>query len=300
LYSINISYFNLFIQLFLDNFSFSGPSSDCGAGGQSIVRSSIGNDHRDRGEEEEEEAYSVGDTVEFQFTDSPLSSNGTSVRVGQIPEIYFRLPSRTTEKGNAKIKFGSGSREVCGAGNGEEPTTSETQTAARLLLKESLLLEFCCCDGGRRSSPAAAGGGGRESTLFLEHLSAIAQWAISSSLRRDYSRGGLDGGDGPQREDVFGGGELLEDFATDTAWRRERVALVAATTLRLIRLHTALCAEMEEKGTSDVVVALGRVHDLLQQTLVGAEEGLFFCQEVGLSRKKFYTYLPMNYYFIGF
>jgi RCR-type E3 ubiquitin transferase len=68
----------------LQNF-FRGPSSDCGAGGQTIVR----------GE---------GD-IEFIFRNSLLSNNGTDVDVGQIPEIYYRLVNENSpNKENSKVQ----------------------------------------------------------------------------------------------------------------------------------------------------------------------------------------------------
>lgn len=61
-----------------------GPSSDCGAGGQAVVRVDV----EDAGEEAE-------GSIEFHFRSHPLSSNGTNVEVGQIPELYF-LPAAST------------------------------------------------------------------------------------------------------------------------------------------------------------------------------------------------------------
>lgn len=53
---------------------FSGPSSDCGAGGQSNVAGEDG--------------------VQFFFRNSRMSNNGTDVSVGQIPEfLYTSEPS---------------------------------------------------------------------------------------------------------------------------------------------------------------------------------------------------------------
>ncbi|KAL4230611.1 E3 ubiquitin-protein ligase mycbp2 [Mactra antiquata] len=52
----------------------SGPSSDCGSNGQSVV--------------------TAEDQVVFKFKGSKKSNNGTDVNAGQIPQLLYRLPSR--------------------------------------------------------------------------------------------------------------------------------------------------------------------------------------------------------------
>lgn len=52
----------------------SGPSSDCGSTGQSVV--------------------TTEDQVIFKFKSSKKSNNGTDVNAGQIPQLLYRLPSR--------------------------------------------------------------------------------------------------------------------------------------------------------------------------------------------------------------
>ncbi|XP_062580615.1 E3 ubiquitin-protein ligase MYCBP2-like [Saccostrea cucullata] len=52
----------------------SGPSSDCGSTGQSMV--------------------TTEDQVVFKFKSSKKSNNGTDVNAGQIPQLLYRLPSR--------------------------------------------------------------------------------------------------------------------------------------------------------------------------------------------------------------
>lgn len=52
---------------------FSGPSSDCGAGGRSVATGEDG--------------------VQFHFRSSRLSNNGTDVSVGQIPELLYLTKS---------------------------------------------------------------------------------------------------------------------------------------------------------------------------------------------------------------
>lgn len=75
LFGLKFSMFLLFKKIL---FNFRGPSSDCGAGGQNILRN-------------------VENKVEFQFRASQLSNNGTDVDMGQIPEIYYRVGETSAE-----------------------------------------------------------------------------------------------------------------------------------------------------------------------------------------------------------
>lgn len=65
-----------------------GPSSDCGASGQAVVRGRTGSECE----------------VEFQFRSSLLSNNGTDVDVGQIPELYYQLENAEAANGNGARK----------------------------------------------------------------------------------------------------------------------------------------------------------------------------------------------------
>ncbi|XP_069130438.1 LOW QUALITY PROTEIN: E3 ubiquitin-protein ligase MYCBP2-like [Argopecten irradians] len=61
----------------------SGPSSDCGSTGQSVV--------------------TTDDQVVFKFRSSRKSNNGTDVNAGQIPQLLYRLPSRDSPGAVRKV-----------------------------------------------------------------------------------------------------------------------------------------------------------------------------------------------------